>query len=220
VSIDREAPRPHDLVWIEDPEDIVSTSAMPAWATREWLSIAPAVVRRETVERGVVPIGLRGRARNERCAAFVNVERIVRCVTPEALAESRGWLAADDALANLPCMRALAFVAPELDALQLTWGVTGSVGFALASGVSTLRQDSDLDLLLRADRPLPRDGAHALLPSLLSLLQAAPARIDMQVDTGHGGFALAEWAGQSGRVMLKTGRGPLLVADPWAAHAS
>ena len=41
-----------------------------------------------------------------------------------------------------------------------------------------------------------------------ALLQAAPARIDMQVDTGHGGFALAEWAGQADRVLLKTARGP------------
>ncbi|MDR5740945.1 MULTISPECIES: malonate decarboxylase holo-ACP synthase [unclassified Caballeronia] len=213
MSIHREAPRPHDLVWVEAPEDIVATSAMPAWATREWLSVAPAVVRREAAERGVVPVGLRGHARNERFAAFVNVERIARCVTPEALARARGWLDADGALANLPCMRALAFIAPRLDALALTWGVTGSVGFALASGVSTLREDSDLDLLLRADRPLPRDDARALL----SLLQAAPARIDMQVDTGHGGFALAEWTGRAGRVMLKTGRGPKLVADPWTS---
>jgi phosphoribosyl-dephospho-CoA transferase len=98
----------------------------------------------------------------------------------------------------------------------LAWGITGSVGFALASGVSTLRQDSDLDLLLRASKPLPRGEAR----SLLALLQASPARIDMQVDTGHGGFALAEWAGNADRVLLKTGRGPLLVSDPWVDDAS
>ncbi len=113
-------------------------------------------------------------------------------------------------------MRALSRVAPELDGLRLTWGITGSVGFALASGVSTLRPDSDLDLLLRAPHPLSRDEARALF----ALLQAAPARIDMQVDTGHGGFALAEWAGQADRVLLKTASGPLLVTDPWAEDAS
>jgi phosphoribosyl-dephospho-CoA transferase len=42
----------------------------------------------------------------------------------------------------------------------------------------------------------------------------------MQVDTGHGGFALAEWAGNADRVLLKTGRGPLLVSDPWVDDAS
>jgi phosphoribosyl-dephospho-CoA transferase len=157
----------------------------------------------------MAPVGLRGRARSERFAAYVARECIRRRVTPEALAQARAWRG-NIALASLPCVRALSRVAPELDRLRLTWGITGSVGFALASGVSTLRQDSDLDLLLRAERPLSRDEARA---------QAAPARIDMQIDTGRGGFALAEWAGKADRVLLKTGRGPLLVADPWAADA-
>ncbi|MBC8750487.1 MULTISPECIES: malonate decarboxylase holo-ACP synthase [Paraburkholderia] len=216
MSIAEEALRPHDLLWIGAPQDICSTSEVPAWASREWLSIAPVVVRREAVdEHGIVPVGLRGRTRSERFAAYVARERVTRRVTPEALARAPEWRA-HIALASLPCVRALARIAPELDRLQLTWGIIGSVGFALASGVSTLRKDSDLDLLLRATRPLPPDEAH----ELLSLLRAAPARIDMQVDTGHAGFALAEWASQSDRVLLKTGRGPLLVADPWDPDAS
>jgi phosphoribosyl-dephospho-CoA transferase len=216
VSINEEVIRPHDLLWIATPQDIRPISDVPAWASPEWLSIAPVVVRREAVaEHDLVPVGIRGRTRGERFAAFVARERIVRRVTPEALARGRGWRA-HVALANLPCIRALDRLAPELDRLALTWGVAGSVGFALASGVSTLREDSDLDLLVRAERPLPREEARALL----SLLRAAPARIDMQVDNGHGGFALAEWAGRADRVLLKTGRGPVLVADPWAPDAS
>jgi len=216
VSINEEVIRPHDLLWIATPQDIRPISDVPAWASPEWLSVAPLVVRREAVaEHGLVPVGIRGRTRGERFAAFVARERIVRRVTPEALARGRGWRA-HVALANLPCIRALDRLAPELDRLALTWGVAGSVGFALASGVSTLREDSDLDLLVRAERPLPREEARALL----SLLRAAPARIDMQVDNGHGGFALAEWAGRADRVLLKTGRGPVLVADPWAPDAS
>lgn len=208
--------RPHDLLWIAAPQDIRAQAALPAWASREWLASAPAVVRREAVgAHDIVPVGLRGRTRSERFGAFVARDRITRRVTPEALAQARAWHAGS-AIASLPCVRALAWIAPELDRLRLAWGVIGSVGFALASGVSTLRQDSDLDLLLRAARPLPRDEAHALL----ALLKTAPARIDMQVDTGHGGFALAEWAGPADRVLLKTGRGPLLVDDPWAANAS
>ncbi|WP_250478451.1 MULTISPECIES: malonate decarboxylase holo-ACP synthase [unclassified Caballeronia] len=216
MSITEEIIRPHDLLWIATPQDIRPISDVPAWASPEWLSVAPVVVRREAVaEHGLVPVGIRGRTRGERFAAFVARERIVRRVTPEALARGRGWRA-HVALANLPCIRALDRIAPELDRLALTWGVAGSVGFALASGVSTLREDSDLDLLVRAERPLPREEARALL----SLLRAAPARIDMQVDNGHGGFALAEWAGRADRVLLKTGRGPVLVADPWAPDAS
>ncbi len=69
---------------------------------------------------------------------------------------------------------------------------------------------------LRASKRLPRDEAR----SLLALLQASPARIDRQVDTGHGGFALAKWAGHADPGLLKTGRGPLLVPDPWVDDAS
>ena len=217
MSIPDEQFNPHDLLWVREPADVRSISEeVPAWASRAWLSVAPVVVRRAAVgEGGLVPVGLRGHARHERFAACVAREHIARRVTPEALAQAHGWRTGA-ALADLPCVRALSRVAPELDELRLTWGITGSVGFALASGVSTLRPDSDLDLLLRAPHPLSRDEARALF----ALLQAAPARIDMQVDTGHGGFALAEWAGQADRVLLKTASGPLLVTDPWAEDAS
>jgi phosphoribosyl-dephospho-CoA transferase len=217
VSTFDEPLRPHDLLWASGPDDIRSIAKVPSWASREWLLQAPVVVRREAVsEAGVVPVGLRGRARNERFAAYVSHEHIVRRVTPEALAEGRAWHT-NAALGDVLCVQALSRIAPELDRLRLTWGITGSVGFALASGVSTLRQDSDLDLLLRSPKSLPRDEARALL----ALLQASPAaRIDMQIDTGHGGFALAEWAGLTDRVLMKTAHGPVLVSDPWGTDAS
>ncbi|SAK85588.1 Phosphoribosyl-dephospho-CoA transferase [Caballeronia fortuita] len=179
--------RPHDLLWISEPRDFRAKAELPAWASPEWLSVAPVVVRREAVSANdIVPVGIRGRTRGERFAAFITSERKSRRITPEALFRA-GARREQTAVARLLCMRALAQIAPELDQLQLAWGVIGSVGFTLASGVSTLRQDSDLGLLLRDARPLPRTEAYALL----WLLRTAPARIDMQVDTGYGGFALA-----------------------------
>jgi len=217
---DDDVVRPHDLLWLRAPQDLLASAALPAWASSEWVSSAPAVVRRDAPgERGAVPVGLRGRLRNERFAGYVARDRIVRRVTPEALAQTRAWESnstRNPTLVNLPCMRALAYIAHRLDRFGVSWGITGSVGFALASGISTLREDSDLDLLLRAWKPLSRDEALALL----SLLRSAPARIDMQVDTARGGFALAEWAGNAERIMLKTSRGPLLVANPWGTDAS
>ncbi|WP_206001899.1 phosphoribosyl-dephospho-CoA transferase MdcG domain-containing protein [Paraburkholderia aromaticivorans] len=70
--------------------------------------------------------------------------------------------------------------------------------------------------LMRAARPFSREAARALF----SLLKAKAARIDMQVNTGRGGFAPAEWADNADRMLVKTNRGPLLTADPWAAKAS
>jgi phosphoribosyl-dephospho-CoA transferase len=37
----------------------------------------------------------------------------------------------------------------------------------------------------------------------------------MQIDTGHGGFAFAEWRRNAGRVLLKTDAGPFMTDDPW-----
>jgi hypothetical protein len=122
--------RPHDLLWIGDPHDVRSTSPVPAWATRKWLTLAPVVVRRETViDDGLVPVGLRGHERSQRFAACVPRARIRRHVTPESLAQARAWRR-HAGFAKLPCVSALNRVAPELDRLQLTWGITGSVGFA------------------------------------------------------------------------------------------
>jgi phosphoribosyl-dephospho-CoA transferase len=73
-----------------------------------------------------------------------------------------------------------------------------------------LRPDSDLDLLVRA----PRRLADGTLAALVALQGGAGCRVDVQVDTGIGGFALLEYA-RGGKVLLKTARGPVLVEDPW-----
>ena len=103
---------------------------------------------------------------------------------------------------------------PLLDALGHAWGVTGSAGFQLATGLSAAHPDSDLDLLLRAERPLPRSEARPLL----QLLEGRACRVDLQLETPLGGVALGEWAGGAARVLVKTAEGPRLVSDPWAAE--
>jgi phosphoribosyl-dephospho-CoA transferase len=75
-----------------------------------------------------------------------------------------------------------------------------------------LRATSDLDLLVR----LPRRPARGLFDALCTLQDGQPCRLDIQIDTGAGGFALAEYA-RGGRVLLKTDAGPRLVDDPWEA---
>jgi len=98
--------------------------------------------------------------------------------------------------------------------LALPWGPTGSTGFALATGHPVLRADSDLDLVVRAVQPLTAPQL-AVLVDLYRQTQKAPCRIDVQIDTGHGGFALSEWQRTGHQVLLKTATGPLLTKDPW-----
>ena len=186
--------RPHDLLWVDDASAVVPVDALPLWATTAWLAVAPLVVRRAPRLRDRVPIGLRGAARNERCAAWVARDRVIR--------ES-----------GLPCLRALARLACELDESSLAWGVTGSVGFTLASGFDVLRAGSDLDLLVRS----PDSGNAAALRALRRSTSDAESRIDVQVETPCGAFALKEWLRTGGPVLLKTADGPSLCDDPWDA---
>jgi phosphoribosyl-dephospho-CoA transferase len=239
-AMDMPTCQPHDLLWVA-PGAIRLDGAWPAWADAEWLRRAPVVVRREAVAGGLLPVGLRGANRSERARAYVPAGAVTRRVVPEALAAGAAAAldgsAALHAAAPVPgtaagtgggvpaaapaalqaspatawsALVALAMAAPVLDAVGLAWGPTGGAGFFLACGLPVLRPDSDLDVLVRAPQPLTAAQAAALD----GIQAGAPCRIDIQVDTGHGAFALTEWR-RGGRVMLKTNAGPRLCADPW-----
>ncbi|HEX8605403.1 MAG TPA: malonate decarboxylase holo-ACP synthase [Pseudoduganella sp.] len=200
--------RPHDLLFLRVPDRFDAGGAWPDWLDAEWLTGAPVVVRREAAPGSLVPVGARGASRNQRCKGYVQRAAVSRCVTPEMLAQLP--LPPD---CTLPSLLALARLAPRLDDLGLAWGPTGGTGFQLAAGLAVLRQDSDLDLLVRAPAPLPE----RVVAQLASLQEGAPCRVDIQVDTGWGGFALSEYVARRGRgrLLLKTAHGPLLVSDPW-----
>lgn len=205
--------RPHDLLWLDRPDAFVPAGERPEWLNDE--RGAPLVVRREAVTSEWLPVGARGLARNQRCAGYVRAGAVVRHISPamliQRLADDGAWLAS--AAGDLPCVAALLSLAPRLNALGLEWGPTGGVGFWLASELPVLRPTSDLDLLVRA----PARLEPAVIAVLHTLRERAPCRLDIQIDTGVGGFALSEYAAGAGRVLLKTAQGPLLLADPWTA---
>ncbi|WP_434519004.1 malonate decarboxylase holo-ACP synthase [Pseudomonas sp. NFX1] len=196
-------PRPHDLLWG------MPLSALPAdtpqWALQVVASGQPVVVRRAACADGCVAVGVRGQSRDQRLGTQMRLGDIQRLQSPEALrcCEPSLW----------PALQALASVAPVLDTCGLAWGPTGGVGYQLATGIGVLHLASDLDLVLRAPHPLTR--AKAL--ELLDILDCAPCRIDVQLETPAGAVALREWAGFARRVLLKSPLGARLVSDPWAA---
>ncbi|MGP0171356.1 malonate decarboxylase holo-ACP synthase [Pseudomonas sp. NCHU5208] len=203
-------PCPHDLLWGLRPEHLPQEA--PAWARAALGGHVPVVVRRAPAEPGWVAVGIRGAAREQRHAAWMRLSDISRLVTPQAVARAGRWRS--HAQPQWPALRALSQLAPRLDALGLAWGVTGSLGFELASGIAAAHADSDLDLQLRAPYHLSREWALRLC----RLLDETPGRIDLQLETPYGAVALREWAGEAPRVLLKTQNGPLLVSDPWQAQ--
>lgn len=211
--------RPHDLLFLARPGVFDNGGAWPEWLNAAWLEGAPVVVRRAAPPPGQLPVGVRGLQRNQRCAGHVPVLEVACCVTPEMLArrvreEGPDRASAGRAAATLPCIAALLGLAPRLQDLGLDWGPVGGAGFWLASGLPVLRPTSDLDLLVRAPQPLAPATVAGLLLAVEALQDHAACRIDVQVDTGSGGFALMEYA-RGGKLMLKTDHGPWLVTDPW-----
>lgn len=197
-------PQPHDLLWGLTPAQLPGDA--PAWVVAAMADGQPVVVRRALTAPGQVAVGVRGRLREQRYPTLMALASISRCVTPEALCaveSDQPW----------PALRALALLRPQLDACGLVWGVSGSAGFELASGVAALHQGSDLDLIARSVEPLPRAQAR----HLLALLDSAPCPVDLQLQTPNGALALREWAAGARRVLLKCAAGARLVENPWQA---
>lgn len=202
--------RAHDLLWTSETPTATDGAPLSDWALDALRQGAPVVVRRALRGAdGAVPVGLRGTARHERCAATVSPSAIVRIVSPEDIAAIATALRPDSPFAALRTLYALA---PALDALGWAWGPTGSAGFTLASGLHALNADSDLDLVVR----MPHAPSIEQRQRLLDLLNNTECRVDMQIDTGHGGFALYDWLTAPRQTLLKTDHGPRLVADPWS----
>ncbi|WP_268798429.1 malonate decarboxylase holo-ACP synthase [Pseudomonas huanghezhanensis] len=201
----RVAVRPHDLLW-GLPLSALAEDA-PSWCV-EVVSLGhPVVVRRARVDAGYVAVGLRGQSRDQRYAAVMALREVQRVVEPEQLAACMSHSSASD----WPALSTLRRIRPLMDSLGLPWGVVGSAGFELASGIAVLRQQSDLDLILRTSRFMDRTTA----AQLIEALDEASCRIDLQLQTPSGAVALREWAGQSRQVLLKSEDGARLVENPW-----
>ncbi|MFL6531774.1 MAG: malonate decarboxylase holo-ACP synthase [Pseudomonas sp.] len=192
----------HDLLWGMTAMQLPADA--PGWAVESLDLGQPVVVRRALSSPGHVAVGLRGRTREQRYAASMPVATIQRRVRPEDLCHVESHR-------DLPALIALAQLRPLLDACGWTWGVSGSAGFELATGVEALHERSDLDLILRTPHRLNRLQAK----ELLALLDASACAVDMQLQTPCGAIALREWAGSSRRVLLKDDAQARLVNDPW-----
>lgn len=192
----------HDLLWGMTAEQLPADA--PSWAVESLRAGQPVVVRRALSVPGQVAVGIRGKLREQRFAAVMEISTVTRCVRPEDLCHVQGQR-------DFPALRALAQLRPCLDASGWIWGVTGSAGFELASGFAALHEGSDLDLILRAPEPLSRGDAQALV----ARLDNSVCRVDLQLQTPFGAVALREWAGASSRVLLKNATQACLVNDPW-----
>jgi len=207
--------RTHALLRIAHAGALVSGGALPAWAEAALARAPWVVVRRARSRDGLIPVGVRGRNRTERLAAWLRPDAVLECLTPPELAARGAWRGHGRGT-WVPAIAALETVDTLMRCQQLLWGPCGSAGFELASGVATVTAGSDLDLMVEARTALPRAAVAELRAGLAQL----PVRADVLLEGPHGAVALEEYASGRARVMLRTADGPRFVRDPWAGAAA
>jgi len=203
--------RAHDLLRVAR---LTLSGDEPEWV-HDALARAPwVVVRRARAATGFVAAGVRGNARSQRFGTWLNIEDIEISRSPEDLLD----IDPQQDRAALPALAALATLRETASPLHdLVWGPTGSAGFELATGVPTLTESSDLDILIRVPQRVDRATVDSLARTLAQAASRAGTRIDAQLETPSGGVALAELAAHRPHVLARASSGAQFVADPWRA---
>ena len=192
----------HDLLWGMTPQMLPDN--VPDWAIQVLFEQQPVVVRRAVTSMNMVAVGIRGSQRNQRFATEMPIQAITKKVSPESLIEKD--------LSSFPHLRhKLQRVYKAMQSFALPWGYTGSVGYELATGLKTVTENSDVDLLIRTGQVISKTEAQ----SILKVLEDLGINTDVQLQTPLGGVALKEWARATGAVLLKQNDKAVLVQNPW-----
>jgi phosphoribosyl-dephospho-CoA transferase len=198
----------HDLILLGTESTVASAEGEPVCPYLDSNQRPWVVVRRGFISEGLIPVGVRGAQRHERCAVFTRLSEVVETRRPDQLR----LLLAEDSLRGLQAFRTLSYLESHLVGLDMRWGPGGSVGYELASGIPAVRDDSDLDLMLFAPRKLEFTKAQ----DLWRIISSAPGKVDALVETPFCGFSLEEFVTTSPRkILLRTSEGRILGPDPW-----
>jgi phosphoribosyl-dephospho-CoA transferase len=198
----------HDLILLGPESTITSAEGEPACPylnpkQRPWV-----VVRRGRITDGLIPVGVRGPQRHERCAGFTGLIEVLEIRQPDQLR----LLLAEDSRRALQAFQTLSYLESHLVGLDMSWGPGGSVGYELASGIRAVRAESDLDFILFAPRKFDIREAR----DLWRLISSAPGKVDALVETPFCGFSLEEFVTTSPRkILLRTSDGRILGSNPW-----
>lgn len=139
------------------------------------------------------------------------MDDLIEVITPETLTQKKFWRE-NKHIKGTKMFQVLEEVDKILGSYNIAWGPTGSVGFELASGVETITNTSDLDIIARAPEILSIDIAKNIIKELSKLT----IKTDVQLEVPNGSIALEEYARDNKSIMLRTINGPKFVKDPWS----
>ena len=198
---------PHDLLKIDSISAL--SEELPSWANSIFPTSLTVVVRRSPMRAGRIPVGVRGMKREHRFATYVDPKDVLKVTTPYELVERKAWKKTIPERQILPAIKALPKINEVLH--NYHWGISGSVGFELATGTRAAKMTSDLDLVWLPEHSINKNEAS----SLLKELNQFGIHADLQVIQGNNGFSLEEYANSTSTIMMKTLEDPILVKDPW-----
>jgi phosphoribosyl-dephospho-CoA transferase len=204
--------RPHYLLAV-DPKQLIEAvckhSSVPEWVEEQVRTTPFVVVRRGLATGQEIPIGVRGKERDQRWAASCHPELVKNIITPSQLLARPIRTSRADAT---PALRTLDFLKDRWRDLDRPWGPGGSVGFELATGSHVARLGSDVDIVIYAENRIMADEANSLCARAMNL----PVTVDIRVETPVCGFSLREFASESpAAILMRAPNGIMLGADPW-----
>ncbi|WP_173917544.1 malonate decarboxylase holo-ACP synthase [Halobacillus sp. Marseille-Q1614] len=201
---------PHDLLEIKRNTEFLLCSPVPDWVNTSLHETPVVVVRRAPRIDGKIPVGVRGKERSERFGAYIDSSDILKHFSPPTILQMKEW---KNKAQNhpMPAVQALDLVDEIVGKFKLLWGPGGSVGFELVSGNPTVKETSDLDIIIFSKEPFSVDTAI----ELLSRFNQLPVTVDVQVEIPTGSISLAEYARGNFPILLKTNKGARLVDKPW-----
>jgi len=188
----------HTIIQFSTLDQLIFHDERPDWLQTELPAQQFAVVRRMEVT-DIVPIGIRGSNRSQRCAAFINRTAIVN---------------------TIPCTDLVAKIAvfqnywyyPYLQKLQESlseheWGITGSIGFEIATGMNVTTEQSDIDISIYVD-----EMNWGILANIYEKIQRIYPRIDVQIEVAQVGCVLLNdfIRNYAQGFLVRTTKGPLL----------
>ena len=208
--------QPHYLLAV-DPKQLIEAvykySSVPEWVEEQVQTTPFVVVRRGLATGREIPIGVRGKERDQRWAASCHPKLVKSIITPSQLLTRPISTSRVNAT---PALRTLDLLKERWIDLDRPWGPGGSIGFELATGTHVVKPESDLDIVIYATRRITADEAKSLCARAKDL----PAVVDIRVETPVFGFSLWEFASESpAAILMRAPNEVMLGTDPWAMNS-
>lgn len=201
----------HDLVFFQQAKDLKLTT-MPAWTKEMLQACCVGIVRRDLFQANLLPIGIRGKQKNQRLAAYLPVNKVIGHLTPQDILQAYLQATMQPIDETLPLWQNLKEIVAIATTFSQEIGLGGSAQFELATQIPMVKATSDLDLIVKNPAKISKKAAR----DLLNQINAYGIHVDLQILANHNGFSLEEYAfQQTNKIMLKTTKGPILTANPW-----